>query len=273
MPTFKFKDYDVFYDVKGQGKPILILNGIMMSTASWNTFVNTMTEHNTLVRVDFLDQGQSSKLEGESYTHDLQAELTHELIKHLDLKNLTVVGVSYGGEVALRLALFYPSDVERLVLANTAAWTSNWLRDIGRAWNAVGKTLDGEAYYNLAIPVIYSSNFYQAKQEWMENRRKVLVPLFSDKKFQDRMERLVNSSESHDLRKDIHKITCETLVISSVYDALTPMVEQEYIVSKLPHVHHVILPNCGHASMYEDPLLFMTLVLGFANAKDTNYVI
>lgn len=273
MPTFKFKEYDVFYDVQGNGKPILILNGIMMSTNSWNTFVNTITNQNTLVRVDFLDQGQSSKLEGESYTHDLQAELTHELIKHLNLKNLTIVGVSYGGEVAIRLALHYPNDVERLVLANTAAWTSNWLRDIGHAWNKVGATLDGDAYYDLAIPVIYSSNFYQAKEEWMENRRKVLVPLFSDKKFQDRMKRLVDSSESHDLRKDIYKIECETLVISSVYDALTPMHEQEYIVSQLPHVHHVILPNCGHASMYEDPLLFISLVLGFANAKDTTYVI
>ena len=107
----------------------------------------------------------------------------------------------------------------------------------------------------------------------MENRRKVLVPLFSNKEFQDRMERLVNSSESHDLRDQIHNITCETLVVSSQYDCLTPLAEQEYLVSKIPNAHHVILPNLGHASMYEDPLLFMTLVLGFANAKDTKYII
>ena len=212
-------------------------------------------------------------MNGEEYTHDLQAELTHELIQHLGLKDLTVVGVSYGGEVAIRLALRHPEDVSRLVLANTAAWTSNWLRDIGHAWNRVGKTLDGDAYYDLAIPVIYSSNFYQAKEEWMENRRKILVPLFSDKTFQDRMERLVNSSESHDLRDEVHKINCETLVISSKYDCLTPLHEQDFLVEKIPHSHHVILPNCGHASMYEDPLLFISLVLGFANAKDTTYII
>lgn len=273
MPTFKFKDYEVFYDVQGSGKPIIILNGIMMSTKSWDTFVNTITHQNTLVRVDFLDQGQSTKLHGETYTHDLQAELVHELIKYLSLKDVTVAGVSYGGEVAIRLALQYPNDVERLVLANTAAWTSNWLRDIGHAWNKVGETLNGDAYYDLAIPVIYSSNFYQEKESWMENRRKVLVPLFSNKDFQDRMKRLVDSSETHDLRSEIHKITCETLVISSKYDSLTPLHEQEFIVNELKNVHHVILPNCGHASMYEDPLLFISLVLGFANAKDTTYVI
>lgn len=273
MPKFNFKDFEVYYEVEGKGRPIIFLNGIMMSTASWNTFRNTVIENNTLVRVDFLDQGNSSRMEGREYTHDIQAELLHELVKHLQLKNLTVVGVSYGGEVALRHALYYPEDTERLVLANTASWTSNWLRDIGHAWNKVGKTLDGDAYYDLAIPVIYSSKYYQEKEEWMENRRKILVPLFSTYAFQSRMERLVNSSESHDLRGQIHKIKCETLVISSLYDNLTPLCEQEFIVKELKNVHHVILPNCGHASMYEDPLLFISLVLGFANAKDTKYVI
>ena len=128
----------------------------------------TSTSNNTLVRIDFLDQGGSSRLTNEVYTHDLQAEITNALIKHLELKELTVVGVSYGGEVALRLALHYPESCERLVLANTAAWTSNWLRDIGHAWNRVGATLDGDAYYDLAIPVIYSSTFYQEKEEWMK---------------------------------------------------------------------------------------------------------
>ena len=272
MPTFKYKNYEIFYEIEGIGRPILILNGIMMSTKSWTTFINSLTRHNTLVRIDFLDQGSSSRLVGETYTHDLQAEITNALIKYLELKELTVVGVSYGGEVALRLALRYPDSCERLVLANTAAWTSNWLRDIGHAWNRVGATLDGEAYYDLAIPVIYSSNFYQEKEEWMDNRRKVLVPLFSNSEFQTRMKRLVDSSETHDLRNEIHKINHPTMVISSKYDCLTPMVEQEFIVKELPNAHHVILPHCGHASMYEDPMLFATFVLGFANC-DVEYKI
>lgn len=273
MALFKFKGYDAYYDVKGSGKPILFLNGIMMSTASWNTFVETVTENNTFVRLDFFDQGQSEKLNGVSYTQDLQVELLHAFIEHLNLKDLTIMGVSYGGEVAMKHAIKYPNDVKRLILSNTAAWTSEWLRDIGRSWNAVGKTLDGEAYYNLAIPVIYSPTFYKAKNAWMENRRKVLVPLFSDKAFQDRMERLVNSAESHDCRDEVHKISCPTLVISSQYDFLTPLHEQELLVSRIPNVHHVFIPNAGHAAMYEDPLLFITLVLGFANAKDETYPI
>ena len=88
MPKFKFKEYDVYYEVEGEGRPILFLNGIMMSTASWNTFKNSVVNHNTLVRVDFLDQGNTSRMDGITYDHNLQAELLHALIEHLQLKNL-----------------------------------------------------------------------------------------------------------------------------------------------------------------------------------------
>ena len=64
MATFKFQDKQIYYDVQGEGKPILILNGIMMSTKSWEPFMPTLKENNQIIRVDFLDQGQSDKLIG-----------------------------------------------------------------------------------------------------------------------------------------------------------------------------------------------------------------
>ena len=46
MSVFQFNNKDIYYDVIGVGKPIVFLNGIMMSTASWNAFVSSMSEHN-----------------------------------------------------------------------------------------------------------------------------------------------------------------------------------------------------------------------------------
>lgn len=266
MATFQFKNKEIYYDVAGEGKPIVFLNGIMMSCASWEAFLPSLTEGNRLIRVDFFDQGKSARLE-EGYTQDLQVEVVHALLQELNLEKATIMGVSYGGEVAMKFAIRYPKEVDRLILANTAACTSNWLRDIGHCWNRVGATLDGEAYYDLTIPVIYSPNHYERKKEWMENRRKLLVPLFSSEEFQSRMKRLVDSAENHDCRNELERIEAPTLVISSQYDFVTPLHEQEYLVKHIKKVQHVIIPNCGHASMYEEPMLFTSLVLGFANAK------
>ena len=91
--------------------------------------------------------------------------------------------------------------------------------------------------------------------------------------FQERMKRLVDSAETHDCRDNVHKIKCPTLVISSQYDFLTPLEEQEFLVKNIENASHIIIPNCGHASMYEKPLLFVSLVLGFVNALEDTYKI
>ena len=146
---------------------------------------------------------------------------------------------------------------------NAAAVTSPWLRDIGRAWNSVGATKDGNAYYNLAIPPVYSPTFYINNNEWMENRRKILEPLFETEKFQGRMRRLVESSESLDERENVHKIKASTLVVTSEYDFLVPKLEQEFLYKNIPNSHYMIIPNFGHGWMYEDPTLFVTVMIGF----------
>ena len=66
MAELLFKNRKVYYEVHGNaGEPIVILNGIMMSTASWKPFIDTMSRQNHLILVDFFDQGQSARMEGE----------------------------------------------------------------------------------------------------------------------------------------------------------------------------------------------------------------
>lgn len=44
MPKVKIKDKHIYYETYGEGEPIVILNGIMMSTASWAPFVDILSE-------------------------------------------------------------------------------------------------------------------------------------------------------------------------------------------------------------------------------------
>lgn len=271
MSHFWIKDQQVFFEDEGTGSPIVLLNGIMMSTRSWAPFVESFKANNRLIRVDFFDQGQTTKLKGQSYTHQIQVDLLKALFDHLKLAKASIVGISYGGEIAIQFAIQHQNLVDRLVLLNTAAYTNPWLKDIGRAWIAAGQTRNGEAYYNTAIPVIYSPRFYEEQQEWMKKRKQILVPVFSNPDFLDQMERLTRSSESYDVRDTIHEIEAETLIVSAEEDYLTPVDNQAYVAKRIPNSHWVKIPGAGHASMYEKPLLFTTLCLGFINAKDTHY--
>lgn len=272
MAYFNFKGRKVYYDITGDsGKPILILNGIMMSTKSWDPFVDTLSENNILIRLDFLDQGQSDLLENSLYTQDMQVEVIETLLKEINISKVTVVGISYGGEVAIQFAIKKPNSVERLLLFNTTAYTSPWLQDIGRSWNEIAKTRNGRSYYLATIPIIYSPVFYQTNLDWMRKREAILAPVFSDEVFLNKIDRLTYSAEKYDVRNQLHLITAPTLIVSADQDYLTPMHEQNFLHENIKGSELVLLPNVGHASMYEKPILFTTLVLGYTNAKDTEY--
>lgn len=262
MSSFLFENRQVYYELIGQGRPLLMLNGIMMSTKSWTPFLESIQQAGIQpLLVDLLDQGQSQAMEA-AFPIRLQAGMLLALLDHLGLEQVDIFGTSYGGEVALNLAAMTPHRVGRMLLANTVARTNAWIKEIGEAW-ILAKD-NPHAYYATTIPVIYSPAFYDRREEWMGNRKQLLTKTaFASQDFQARMERLTRSAESHDVRDSLKNITCPVLLIACQQDHITPPEEQEYLAEHLPHAELVLLPKTGHATFYERPDLFMALLLGF----------
>ena len=272
MSELYFEGKKVYYEIHGNsGEPIIILNGIMMSTASWKPFIEAMSANNTMVLVDFFDQGQSARMT-ESYDHSIQVKLLDALIQELTgslwYQKFSIMGISYGGEIAIQYALAHPNRVRRLILANTCGRTSPWLKKIGDGWNEVAKTGIGYAYYLTTIPVIYSTRFFEERAQWMENREAYLTEYFSRPEVLQALIRLTDSSRDYDVVDQLHQITCPTLIISSSEDALVPPTEQQLLHEKIKGRVYVTINGSGHASMYECPESFAALVLGFTNLRD-----
>ena len=276
MSIFKYEDKEIFYTVDGEisseKEIIIILNGIMMSTISWDIFVEPFTKNNTLIRFDMFDQGQTSKL-NKDYTQEIQVKLLKSLLDFLEVKKVNIVGISYGASIALQFAAKYQDYINKLIVANVVAKTSPWLKAIGDGWNEVAKSRNGLAYYNISIPYIYSPQFYTTNLNWMEERKKMLIPIFSNEVFLDAMVRLTKSAETHDVIESLKFIKTKTLIISSEEDYLTPVFEQVYIDKMLPNSNLVIIPECGHASMYEKPELFTSLILAFINNDQLKIIV
>lgn len=264
MSRFSFAGKQVYYEVIGEGRPLLLLNGIMMSTKSWTPFLEAFQDGgNRLVLVDLLDQGQSEAMDG-PFELPLQAEMLKALLDSLGIDKVSIFGTSYGGEVALNLVVSHPGLIHRMVLANTVAYTNAWLKEIGEAWNLA--IHQPEAYYATTIPVIYSPDFYDRKAGWMANRKKVLTQsAFSNPDFLSRMVRLTKSAESHDVRDRLHLIDCPVLLISSEQDHITPVEEQVFLRENIKGAAHIIFPRTGHAAFYERPDAFVSVMMGFIN--------
>ena len=258
---FDFSGKQIYFEVHGQGEPLLVLNGIFMNCASWAPLVPVLCRHHRLILVDLPDQGRSDRMPS-AYGQALQAEVVSALLKHLGLDLCSVLGISYGGQVAIRIAAAQPQTVKRLILANTTAYVSPWLEDLGRGWAYALASYDGRQFFKTCMPLIYSPGFYSANIAWLHAREQAFQERFT-KDVYDAFLRLLGSTEGLDLRESLPKITAPTLVISSDSDYITPLADQVAMLERIPRAKQVVLRDCGHASMYEKPVEFASLVLGF----------
>jgi len=266
MSYFNFLDKNIYYEISGEGEILVLLNGIMMSTKSWEPFINDINKHFKVIRVDFFDQGQSESYDTE-YSLDIQVELVKNLLEFLKIPKVNLVGSSYGGEVSIIFAAKYPQMVNRVILYNTVGRTSKELFETFESWNKYAKMRDAQKYYDVTIPVIYSKKFMKENEEWMENRKKLLINgPFSNEEFLERMIRLTISASKHNQINNLEKITADVMIISSQEDLIMPPEEQMFLKEKIKNSSIIYLPDVGHASFYEVPSIFMTILIGFLKA-------
>ena len=255
------KDPGLYYEIHGEGKPLVLLNGIMMNTLSWAEHIPLLKDNYQIITYDMRDQGQSDRLE-EGYQIGIHAEDLKKLMDHLDIQKANIMGVSYGGQVALIFTLMSPEMVEKLVLSNTAAHVDQYLLSMGQMWKRAAKLYDGEAFFDLALIPIYSRSFYNNNYDWLANRRGLFRD-FLTKEWFDGFIRLASSNEHYDLRGKISNIDKETLLIAAEEDIITPPEQMLEMNRAMKNSQFVSIPDTGHAAFLEKRETFCTLIKGF----------
>ncbi|MFW2391502.1 MAG: alpha/beta fold hydrolase, partial [Methyloceanibacter sp.] len=116
----------LFVEEKGEGSPLLLIHGFGASTFTWREIAPALARQHRVIAVDLKGFGQSDKPFDERYSVFDQAELLKQLIIDKDLRDLTLIGHSFGGGVALVLALDEDPQlkgrIKKLVLLDTIAY-------------------------------------------------------------------------------------------------------------------------------------------------------
>jgi len=107
----------VSFDLDGSGPAIVLLHAGGSSSRQWRKVGSFLNTEFTLVAPDFWGCGNSDPWPGpDQLTHENQAQLVAKVIQSVDAQSCLVVGHSYGGATALRLALSNPNLVSGLIL-------------------------------------------------------------------------------------------------------------------------------------------------------------
>ena len=119
MPYAQVGDIKLYYEVHGDGPPVLLVPGLGADTRLFSNVVPPLAASHKVVALDPRGGGQSDKPPG-PYSIEQMADDVAGLFGTLGVASADVVGYSMGGKIALRLAACHPQLVDHLVLCATA---------------------------------------------------------------------------------------------------------------------------------------------------------
>lgn len=150
-----YKNTQLFYSSAGTGNPLVLLHGFLESSSIWDPFIEELSEKRQVITIDLPGHGRSGNLE-ETHSMELMADAVYNILQHLNIKAVTLIGHSMGGYVSLVFCKKFPILCKGIVLLNsTPESDSDERRKIrDRAIKIVRKNKD--SYINMAISNLLS---------------------------------------------------------------------------------------------------------------------
>ncbi|MDH3254174.1 MAG: alpha/beta hydrolase [Acidobacteriota bacterium] len=239
--------------VDGDGEPLLLLNGGMMTHASWEPIAVRLQERYTVVRCDLRGQ----LLSPGSVSPDMSSnvgDLT-DLLDHLGLESAHVLGTSYGGEIGLLLAALAPERVRSLIAVTVTDRTTDAMRrgaqDLRQLIASALAGGDRGLVHDRLVTEAYSARHTSRFGDSLAGRRE-LVARLPDAWFEG-LEGIIASMETLDLRSYLSSIACPTLVIIAADDRVIPPVRSRELAAAIGGAEVSVHPTSGHALVVEDP--------------------
>lgn len=260
MPTLTANGIHIYYELHGPSDaPALVLNnGILMNAAgSWIFQTATLAQRYRVVQYDCRGQGQSDHPD-EPYTMAQHADDLARLLDALGIERAHIAGISYGGEVAQAFALAYPDKVRSLILADTVSEIGPELRITIESWLAEARRGDPDAFFAATAPWNFSPAFIAANPKLMVGARQRYALLDYPA-----VVRLCECFLGMDFTDRLHEITAPACIIVGERDILKGPAYADILHRGLPHAEYHLLAGAGHASCWERPAEFNTIVLGF----------
>jgi haloalkane dehalogenase len=123
----------VHYVDEGEGEPILFLHGNPTWSFLYRGVVIRLRKAFRCIAPDYPGFGLSDRPANYGYTPGEHAGVIRDLVAHLGLENLTIMGQDWGGPIGLRVAVDERPRIRALVMGNTWFWPAE-----GKAMSAFG---------------------------------------------------------------------------------------------------------------------------------------
>lgn len=227
----------MYYQVAGEGEPVILVHGLSGSSLWWQRNVPALAEHYKVYLIDLPGFGSMRRF-GRRFSLD---RITSGLLLWMEavgIKKAHLVGHSMGGYICLWLAAHRPDIVDHLVLVSPAG--------IPKVRSLFGYAVPLLVSMRYISPAFFLILAYDALRAG---------PLTLLRAAQDLL--------TKDIRDWLKMITAPTLLVWGIGDTLVPPALGDILRQEIANSRLLLLKKAGHVGMFDQPREFNAAILAF----------
>ena len=252
MPHQTVNDIKIYYEEKGTGEPLLLLDGLAFPMDLWFAQIEELSKDFRVIAMDNRGIGRSDKPD-DVYSMELMASDSVGLLRALGIQKAHVAGLSMGGFISQEIALSYPEMVNRLILVATGMGGHRSLTLGKPFWDRTAAAIAGKKpweIYRIDLTLMTAPGFVEQQPDTLD--KAVELRMKNPQPFHAFV-RQFTAAGLFDSNERVHKIDQPTLIVLCREDPIFPIALAEDFRQKMPQAKMVIYENCGHAIHLEKP--------------------
>ena len=246
MPFCNIGDIDLYYEIHGEGFPLLFIGGLSASTRTWEGQIPFFKNHYRCIVFDNRGAGLSGKPPG-PYSMASMAKDALRLLDSLRVEKAFVFSLSMGGMIALELAGIASGRLGAMLLGCTHAGGKRRIPPSAEAASLLVNTagLSPEEILRKQTSLFFSERFRTENSKVIEEHYRVqlLAPLQPEHAFQAQLTAIY----LFDCTDALARISNPTLVVTGTEDVLIPPANSIYLAEHLPKAELIQIPGAGHS--------------------------
>jgi aminoacrylate hydrolase len=258
MPFAQGDGADLYWEISGDGPPLILAAGLGGVLGYWQTNRAALERHFTLYLFDQRGTGKSSRTAVASIE-----QMSADLIAVMDAAGLDTahyLGHSTGGAIGVATALDYPGRLSSLMIYASTTHGDPYRHRILGLRSLIHAGLGAEAYGRFTSLLLYPPYWINANDAVLQQAEAQAASQLGEAAVQaSRLDAIL----AFDRRSELGRIAIPTMILCADDDILTPRYFSEEFARHMPKAWTHFEPRGGHALSRTEPDLFNTLVIDF----------
>lgn len=270
MPTAKVNGVNLYYEVTGEGFPLVLSHEFGGGYRSWDAQVKFFSSRYRVITYSHRGFPPSEVPEDPAaYSQEEMVEDLHQLLHHLGIQQAHIGGLSLGGNVTLNFGIAHPEMAMTLVVAGTGTGSTDrerfevGLEQVAQRFQTQGVESVAQSYTKGPTRVQLLRKDPEGWQEFYQG----FITHSATGSAHTMRGVILRRPTIFALQPKLQQLSVPTLIM--VGDEDDPCVEPAiFMKQNIPASGLVVFPQSGHAINLEEPDLFNQVVLDFLTSVE-----